>query len=125
VFSSELLADLWGSILAGYGPQGAFVSGVGIKAHNSFIYTHMAFGGIAAYILTYWILSLGWRTKNLCISNIVDADKKLFGVAMFGMVLGCLLLTNSGYLLLSSIYAMGVCQSLGLTLRSRRLAVQR
>ena len=125
VYSSELLADLWGSILAGYGPQGAFVSGAGIKAHNAFIYTHMAFGGIAAYILTYWILSLGWRIKSLCFSNTVGADMKLFGVAMFGMMLGCLLLTNSGYLLLSSIYAMGICQSLGLRSHSTRLAAQR
>jgi hypothetical protein len=125
VFSSELLAELWGSILSGYGPQGAFVSGVGIKAHNAFIYTHMAFGGIAAYILTYWILSLGWRIKNLLFSNIVDVDKKLFGVAMFGMVLGCLLLTNSGYLLLSTIYATGICQSLGLRSHYSQLAAQR
>jgi len=125
IYTFELLADLWGSVLAGYGPQGAFVSGVGIKAHNAFVYTHMAFGGIAAYILIYWIFSLGWRIKNLLFSNIVDVDKKLFGVAMFGMMLGCLLLTNSGYLLLSSIYAMGVCQALGLRSRSPRLAAQR
>ncbi len=105
VYTADLLGDLGSSLILGRGPERALTS-QGVSAHNSFIYTHMVFGGPAGIALLVWVIALSiGLLRYLWMSN-VPLDRRLAVATLFGMAFVSLMFSNKGYLLLSSIYAM-------------------
>lgn len=106
VYSYETVEDLFDTVLIGRGSDQAHTS-VGINAHNSFIYTHMAYGGIAAWVYMAWLMTLSVRLIRMLRAGDFPRDVKLQAIALFGIMLGANLFTNTGYLELPTYLAVG------------------
>lgn len=109
IYQEDLFGDLSKTILLGTGPESAITS-QGLTAHNSFIYTHMAFGGPSGYILLVWLLYLGWSVTKVFFSRNIPLDIRMMLIALFGIMLGSNIFSNQGYVFLSSIYAVAVIE---------------
>jgi hypothetical protein len=83
---------------------------MGIAPHNTFLYVHLAYGGMCAYIYLAWLLLLSTRIFRMMLGHELPMDTKLLVVAMFGMGLGAQLLSNQGYVFLASMYGIAVVE---------------
>jgi O-antigen ligase len=110
VHSLDTLRDLSRTILAGQGPTYSRLSALNIHAHNSYVYTHMTYGGPAGILYASWLAVLGLRIFRMLRVGEFPMDIRLFVLAMFGMSLAAQLLSNMGYVFLSSVYAAGVVE---------------
>ena len=120
VYSVETLYDLWDSKVLGSGPL-TITRAAGITAHNSFIYTHMCFGGITAWPYLIWLLVLGIRILRMMRFSDIPWDIKLLVVALFGMALGSQVLSNKAYLYYSTIYATAIVEKYTAPFSGRRM----
>ena len=120
VLDRRTLYDLWHTKLLGKG-AGAAASSSGVTAHNSFLYTHMSFGGITAWPYLLWQLILGIRVFRMMRYKEVLLDVKLMVVAVFGMALGSHLLSNQGHLLLSGVLATAIVEKYTSCYSKRRI----
>jgi len=107
VYRTETLHDLWNTKLFGEG-LGAQTTTARISAHNSFIYTHMSYGGITAWPYLIWILILSIRVSRMILAKDFPLDVRFHILAIFGMCLAVMLLTNMGYIFFSSLYTFAM-----------------
>lgn len=121
VYDYQTLVDLWDTVIFGAGHRYAIVGSAGIQAHNSFIYTHRAFGGITAWPMVFWLVVLAIRLSRMLIGRELLMDLRLQAVALFGMSLACLLLSNQGYMYTSTMLAMAIVEKYTAPYTSRRI----
>ncbi|MBU0638911.1 MAG: hypothetical protein KKB50_08605 [Planctomycetes bacterium] len=110
VYSVATLQDLARTIIVGTGHSGAYTTAAGITAHNSFVYTHMALGGITGWPYLIWLMLLSLRVYRMVRAPDLPFDLKMQVVCLFGMGLGSQVLSNQGYLFLTTIYATALTE---------------
>jgi hypothetical protein len=120
VYGLGTLHDLWDSKILGRG-MGTVTRSAGITAHNSFIYTHMCFGGITAWPYAVWLVVLGVRILRTIRFSDIPRDTKFLIVALFGMALGSQLFVNRAYLFYSSVYATAMIEKYTAPFGKRRM----
>jgi len=104
VYQTAIFNDLADTFVTGMGQDGAVTRG-GISAHNTFLHTHIAYGGLAAYVYFIWMAWLGICVWNTCLCDKAPTDIRVFIAVIFIMMIISHVFTNRGYLLLPSIYA--------------------
>lgn len=95
VFRAETLDQLWDSILFGSG--GRVETVVGIRAHNSFITTHMDYGGLTAYPYLLMLVLLGVRTFRMFFAREYPLDLRMWIVTLLVMSLCYQFFSNQGF----------------------------
>lgn len=108
VYNKWTLLDLKETIIFGKGKL--YISRSGIQAHNSFLYTHMTFGGITAWPYLLWLLYLCKRIFAMLHTQIISINTKIVVIVMFGMALISQFFSNQGYYFLSTIYATAIIE---------------
>jgi hypothetical protein len=86
------------------------VTGAGITAHNSFIYTHMAYGGLAGWLYVLWMLWMARGIARMFRAQNLPVDVKLMIAALFGMAIVGHMFSNMGYIFYSSVYATAMAE---------------
>jgi len=124
VYSSEVLDDLWNTKFFGVGGEEAVIGGVGITAHNTFLYMHIAFGGITAWIYLFWVMALGVRTARLTFRRDYPLDIRMMVLALFGLFVAGSVFSNSGWAGPGALYAIAVVDKYT-SPYSRRRCIQR
>lgn len=125
VYSLGTLRDLWHTKFFGVGHEHAIVSEAGIEAHNSFIYTHMAYGGVTAWPYAVWWLIVVTRVWRATFSPGLPRYVKLEVICMLGMAFASQLMSNQAYAFYSSIYAMAMIDKYTMPFSRRRAAARR
>jgi hypothetical protein len=120
VYSVGTLYDLWDSKVLG-GGLGTITRSAGITAHNSFVYTHMCYGGITAWPYAIWLLVLAVRILRMMRLSDVPRDLKFLVIALFGMALGSQAFSNRAYLFFSCIYATAIIEKYTAPFSKRRM----
>lgn len=120
VYSMSTVNAIFDSIILGGGPRTK--TSAGFSAHNAFIYTHMCYGGITIwpYIILLWIF--GVRMLRMFRADDLDFTIKFTVIALFGMSLGSVILSNVAYVYLSSVYALAVVEKYTAPYSKRRIA---
>ena len=108
VYNKWTLPDLKDTIFLGKGKL--YVPRAGIEAHNSFLYTHMTFGGITAWPYLIWLLYLCKRIYSMLYVQYISINSKIMVIALFGMALISQFFSNQGYYFLSTIYATAIIE---------------
>jgi len=112
VYSLSTLHDLKDTALVGRGRE--MVDGVGSfprpTEHNTFLYTHMTYGGIAAWVYLAWLITLGIRILRMMRAHHLPFSIKLEVVAMFGMGLVAQFLSNQGQQFVCTIYVTALVE---------------
>lgn len=121
VYSRATLYDLKQTVVFGKG-AGYELREVGITAHNSFLHAHTCFGGITAWPFMLWLLVLAVRIARMLLATHFPPHVKLEVVALSGMALACMLLSNMGYLIISTVYAAAVVEKYTAPYSHRRIA---
>lgn len=111
VYSMHTVEQMAETIVFGNGPAYARTS-AGVNAHNSFINTHLVYGGITAWTYLAMLLLLAWRLKRFVMSSAAPLDTRLWALAVFGIALASQIMTNLGYLELQSIIAFAMVDRL-------------
>lgn len=124
VFSMATLTDFMNTFVFGRGPERAIASATGITPHNTFIYMHLAFGGITAYPYLLWLSILGMRILRMLKSPDLPLDIKAFVVAIYLMAIGGEGTNNINFTLYSSVYAWAIIEKYT-AMYSRRAMEQR
>lgn len=94
------------TLLVGDGPGVRSVAG--ISAHNAFIYTHLAFGGITSVPYAFLIVVLWLRTARLVASRELPLDIRFMVLAVMGMTFAFQMFSNLGYVYIESILALAI-----------------
>lgn len=110
VYSVGTLHDLARTTVLGRGTGAGNTTSAGIESHNSFLYTHMVYGGITAWPYLAWMIILSIRVKRMVLSSDFPLDVRMQVLALFGMGLASQLLSNAGYQFISTIYATAVIE---------------
>ncbi len=108
VYKVDPIGDLKRTWLWGTGHERAITS-AGINAHNTFINTHMAFGGPTGYVYLLWLIYLGRRVWYLFTKR-ASREASLMLAALFGMMVICHFFSNMGFVYLSSFFAVAVIE---------------
>lgn len=108
VYSKETLIDLNETIILGKGFS--YLPRAGIYAHNSFLFTHMTFGGITAWPYLFWLIYLSIRVFRLLFIKELSIHLRMKVLCLFGMSLGSQFFSNQGYNLFSTIYAVAIVE---------------
>jgi hypothetical protein len=124
LYSWDTLGDLAGTLFIGKGPERAESTSTGITAHNTFVYTHMCFGGITAWPYLAWLIVLGVRVVRMLRSRVYTWDTSLMIFAMYSMILGEQLTNNYGYTDFSSIYGIALIEKYAGPFDSRQVVDQ-
>ncbi len=129
IFSLSTLSDLMSTFIFGRGPERAISTATGIAPHNTFIYMHLAFGGITAYPYLAWLSILGIRILRMLRARDFPLDIKAFVVAMYLMAVGGEGTNNINFTLYSSVYAWAIIEKYtamyshrGMALRAQMVA---
>ena len=107
VFKEDPLGDMRKTLIFGKGPEMAETS-AGVTAHNTFLHTHITYGGPAAYIYLLWLLWMIRAIVRVVFNKNIKADIKFMVVAIFLVMFVSQMVSNNGYLFLSSCYVVGV-----------------
>jgi hypothetical protein len=110
IYQWQTLSDLASTFLFGRGPGDAQMTSTGIQAHNTFVYVHMAWGGITAYPYALWLIFLGSRVYRLAVSREAPIDIKMQVVAYYLMALGGEMTNNINFYAYSSTFAFAVIE---------------
>ncbi len=108
VYSYGTLLDLKETAIVGWGvvKGGAFAKmpRAGLSPHNSFIYTHMGYGGPAAWLYLIWIIILSLRVLRTFLGRTYSLHRRCEIAALFGMTLIASFFSNMGYTFITTIY---------------------
>lgn len=107
VFRRETLEQLWDTIVFGAGGR-RIATVAGIRAHNSFLTTHMDYGGITAYPYLLMLLMLAIRTGRMVLARAFPLDVRLWIVALLLMMLSYQFFSNTGYVHPESVLALAM-----------------
>lgn len=118
VYLISPLEDMLNTLVLGMGQSGA-VTGAGISAHNSFMHTHIAYGGLVAYIYVAWMIWLGCGVWKCWFDSQSPREVKVFVLAIFTMMVISHIFSNRGYLFLSSIYVAAMIEKYTMHLRAK------
>jgi hypothetical protein len=121
VYQWETLNDLAETLVFGRGPS-AIITSAGFTAHNTFLYAHTAYGGMAAYPYLLWLIVLMVRITRMMFARDHPMDAKLLVVALFGMGLAAQLLSNQGQLFYCVVYATAITEKYTAPYSHRRIA---
>jgi len=110
IFSITSLMDMMSTFIFGRGPDNAISSATGIAPHNTFLYMHLAYGGITAYPYLAWLTILGIRILRMLRASDFPLDIKAFVVAMYLMGVGGEATNNINFTLYSSVYAWAIIE---------------
>lgn len=110
VYNEATLEQLAETYLFGQGIAGTKSVVTGVTPHNTYLYTQFAYGGLAAVSYLAWMLAMAIRTTRVCFRSELRMDLRLEVVALFGMTLMSHLLSNQGFVFLSSMYAVGLIE---------------
>jgi hypothetical protein len=59
----------------------------GMEPHNTFLYIHVAYGGICAWTYLTWIIFLGWKTGRILWGRWKELGNSIEILALLGMFL--------------------------------------
>jgi hypothetical protein len=104
VYRWETVEQLVETIAIGYGVKAR--TAVGIAAHNSFIQTHLAYGGITAYPYAAMLFIMWWRTAKFVRRKDLPLDSRFMVLAVMGMTFSFQMFSNYGYSYPESVFAM-------------------
>lgn len=110
VYSLDMLGELWETKLFGRGPHNPQTKTTGKSAHNTFLHTHLVFGGMTGWTYLLWLLYLGRRIFKMFRAKDLPLDIKMQVLALFGMSLGSQILSNQAQLFYSSIFATAIVE---------------
>lgn len=122
VYSESMLGDLASTLILGRGPRGGRVTGVGINAHNSFIYVHMVYGGVVAWLYVAMLCVLGVRLVRMLFAGDYPLDVRLSVVALLGTSFIGQMLSNMGLTFEGAILAFAVVDRFTAPYARRRIA---
>jgi hypothetical protein len=125
IYTWSTVQDLMETLLFGRGPDRAQVGSTGIAAHNSFIYIHQAYGGIAAWPYLTWLIMLGVRTFRMVISRDYPLDIRLWIISLLGMAIGGELTNNINMTCYSSLFAWAMIEKYAVGPYSKKAIAQR
>ncbi len=108
VYNKWTLLDLEETIFLGKGKL--YTPRAGISSHNSFLYTHIAFGGITAWPYIIWLFYLCWRVFSMLQNRLIPINSKVMVMAVFGMALISQFFSNQGYEFISTIFATAIVE---------------
>jgi hypothetical protein len=95
--------DMADTIINGYGTTKAYTAD-GYQPHNTFLWMHLAYGGICAYLYLAWLFWMGFKVLRLFFVKDIEANIKIETLAMFliyflGQAVNVFALSNYGFLL--------------------------
>jgi hypothetical protein len=128
VYSLDTLGDLKETLLIGWGTDKDDhwrKSAAGLEAHNTFLYMHMAFGGIAAWIFLVWQAVLGVRVLRMFFAPRLSVSRKFEILAMYLMVMVAQILSNLAFMYISSVYATAWIEKYTAPFSARRIRERR
>lgn len=126
VYQAETIGQLCETLIIGGGSR-TLVKQTGVIAHNSYINTHLSFGGITALLYLTWLFVLGIRVLRMFRHHDIPFDIKMKVMALYGMSLGFQFFSNQGFMAYMVIYATAVIERYtflysGHKLRERKFA---
>ncbi|MCP4590279.1 MAG: hypothetical protein GY842_06025 [bacterium] len=125
VYSLGTINDLAHTLILGRGLGGGRQTHAGIESHQSFLYTHMVYGGITAYPYLLWLIILSVRLTRLVLARDYPLDHRLHLVALWGVALGIQLFSNSGYTSVACIYAVAMVEKYSASYSRTRIMARR
>ena len=125
IYQTQTLTDLAGTVIIGKGPDDAQLTSTGIQAHNTFVFVHMCWGGITAYIYAAWLIILGMRVYRMAMSKEVPMDLRMQVVAYYFMALGGEFTNNINFYTYSSVFAFAVVEKYSVAFSRKRIAERR
>jgi hypothetical protein len=110
VYSPRMLGELWETKFFGRGSQDTETRTTGVTPHNTFLYSHLVFGGMTGWTYLLWLLYLGRRILKMFRAKDFPLDIKMQVLALFGMSLGSQVLSNEAHLFHSSVFATAIVE---------------
>ena len=109
VFSAGLWKDLNSTILLSMGSIGEYAkTSSGISAHNTFIYNHMVYGGLTAYIYLIWMFWLFIGIVKLIKDKAVSLIQKTRIISLGWILVITIFTSNMSYIFISSIFIIAM-----------------
>jgi O-antigen ligase len=108
LYNLSTLGDLASATPFGFGPRGSTLTSTGITAHNTFVYTYMAYGAIAAWPYLIWVIILGVRVVRLMRARDLPADTRLMVFTLFSMIMAEHLTNNVGFAEITAVVGTAV-----------------
>lgn len=95
--------DMMGTLISGSGTYGGFTTS-GMKPHNTFLWLHLAYGGLCAWTYVAWLGWLSLKTMQLVLGPDAEWRIKMEVLAMFSLFFMAQFVTvfapsNYGYIL--------------------------
>jgi hypothetical protein len=100
--------DLKNTLILGHGQYFAQVRGTGIKPHNTFLYLHLSYGGIYAWVYLSWIIILGVRMIRMVLLGEYPFRQKMELAGILAVALGCQMMDNLGIVNYAVIFGMSL-----------------
>lgn len=122
LYSWETLSDLLSTTFLGKGQKQAQNTSTGITAHNTFVYTHMCYGGITAWPFLLWTILLGRRIWRTVKARAYPWDRLIMLGTFYVMIVGEYMTNNMGYVDYSAVFGIAVIEKYTAPFSTRRIA---
>lgn len=110
LYDLRTVSDLIGATPFGHGPNDAIMTSTGITAHNTFVYTFMAYGAVTALPIFIWQILLAIRVARMVRAPDLPLDTRLMVVTFYGMVFAEFLTNNLAFLEISALYGTAIVE---------------
>jgi len=110
LYSWQTLGDLMETLFVGRGPANAQNTSSGITAHNTFVYTHMCYGGFAGWLFLAWTILLGRRLWRTIKARAYPWDRLIMLATFFALIVGEYMTNNLGFVDFSAMYGVAVIE---------------
>lgn len=120
VYSMTTIEYLWETKIIGAGP-GTKLRNTGVTPHNSFVSTHLDYGGITAWLYLIWVIVLGVRVLMACRHKDLPTDITMLLIALFGMGLINQIASNGGFVTFTVVYVTAIVERYTAPYSKRRL----